>query len=204
MLQWAEPPSDKTEIKIRSFRNSKLGWHYGEGVPANKNVIEIASQLNQTAIQVSFLESAAFLGVSGEIQVVFYHKDDSFEFTIETDCKITFIHEINRDIIEEREDINLDEAIGTICDHRPWLYYDLSSSVIGNPKKADSVVLNSNRQVATVAYPWLKKNALKNIEPNWASVSVKGFGVTIRSSDLSQSFFGDSTQGQSLDSKDIV
>lgn len=99
-----------TQKKIWSFKSLTKGWHYGEGVPFTKDLLERAIALNQDALNFGFFETDAFPGISGEIMLVIYHENQDLEFTIETNGQITFVHEIDGEEILYEESLSFEDA----------------------------------------------------------------------------------------------
>jgi hypothetical protein len=62
-----------TAEKILSFRNLPLGWHYGNGGPIDDAVIASAIQLYWLMLQNRLINTDAFPGADGEIQLTAYH-----------------------------------------------------------------------------------------------------------------------------------
>jgi len=97
---------DNTEKKIRNFTNMNSGWHFGEGIPPSKKIVDFALKINKAFTNEGFPETDAFLGVGGQIQVNGYWNNHFIEVICELDMftfslgknKIIEIYEDNLDI----------------------------------------------------------------------------------------------------------
>ena len=83
-----------TKKKIDSFCKLPKGWHYGEGVPASKKRIEKAHKINDFFHSYG-VNTDAFPGIEGEIQVTAYLDEYYWEVTIERDNSIVYVFEVN-------------------------------------------------------------------------------------------------------------
>lgn len=97
-------------MKIRDFLQLKPGWHFGEGKPPDKDIVERASFLIERAIAPSF-DVDAFPGIDGEIMVTVYHHDHYLEFTLETDNSITYVHEKDGKNVCYQEHLSFETAL---------------------------------------------------------------------------------------------
>ncbi|MBF0320634.1 MAG: hypothetical protein HQL01_12615 [Nitrospirae bacterium] len=83
---------NRAEGKILLYSTYPEGWFYGQGSPPSDTVVKQAIGLLHTAQVYSlFVDSA--LGVEGEIQLVVYHDNDRYQFTIAGNNGIEFLHE---------------------------------------------------------------------------------------------------------------
>jgi len=98
--------ANNTEQKILNFADMRDGWNYGEGEPIDAAAILEACLLHSKLLTCGFYETDAFPGLSGEVQVTAYWKDDYFEFTREKEGEWSFIHERLDEIIEETYSLN--------------------------------------------------------------------------------------------------
>lgn len=83
----------ETEKVIRGFLSLENGWHFGEGVPPTQATIDLAIRLLRYGIQVGFTKSAAFPGISGEIQISFYRGAATAEIIVEANHTLSLFFE---------------------------------------------------------------------------------------------------------------
>ena len=124
--------SDSTANRIRSFEKLPQGWHYGEGCPPQREIIDAALELNNKARDSGFLETDAFPGIDGEIRVTVYQGPDYLEFTVESNGTITFVHESEDQELTCEEGLALEETkekIEAFAEHL-WGSSDLSTESI--------------------------------------------------------------------------
>lgn len=101
---FAVPAPYTTVQKIDGFGELEPGWCYGEGQSFTEDVLDAAIELHQAAAEGGFLRTDAFPGPNGEVRVTIYDEESYYEFTMENDGSITFVHEVNGD---ERADEHL-------------------------------------------------------------------------------------------------
>lgn len=117
--------------KIRDFLQLKPGWHFGEGKPPDKNIIERALFLAERAIAVLF-NIDAFPGIDGEIMVTIYHYNHYLEFTFETDNSVTYVHEKDGKEVCYQEHLSFEIALKELdnfCE-QIWNSSELSTASI--------------------------------------------------------------------------
>ena len=105
--------NDQSENKILSFGSLPEGWNYGNGIPPQKRIIDMAINLNTFALLLGF-QTDAFPGTDGEIQISCYNKDDCLEFIIENSEKISFVFEENDNQKKYNENISFNEVLGEL------------------------------------------------------------------------------------------
>ncbi|MDM8553023.1 hypothetical protein QUF72_23295 [Desulfobacterales bacterium HSG2] len=105
---------ENTIAKIKSFERFKPGWSFGEGSGFDENILAKAILLIITAHNFGFKETDAFPGLSSEVMVTLYLKNDHWEFTIEPDECVTFIHEKNDETIIYEEGLSFETAISKL------------------------------------------------------------------------------------------
>src|ERR1700733_8169723 len=66
---------DATGDKLKAFSLLPLGWHYGDGVPINRDTIDMALQIYWSSLLCGFTHTDAFPGSDGAIQLAIYHTD---------------------------------------------------------------------------------------------------------------------------------
>jgi hypothetical protein len=107
--------------KIEGFQCLKAGWCYGEGLPFDTTMLNDAKQIAIALLKSGFSQIDAFPGLSGEIRVTAYHKNDYFEFTLEERNSVTYLYETAGVENEYEETLNLAECfsiikrLGKIC-----------------------------------------------------------------------------------------
>lgn len=103
--------------KLRSFQRLPKGWHFGEGIPTPKHVIETAESLVQFAIANSVMNDV-FPGLSGEVAVVFYFESISVEVIINLDNNADYCIEekvgFKFEEIEYHENVKMHEVYGVL------------------------------------------------------------------------------------------
>ena len=82
--------------KIESFGELPKGWHYGDGDPAPKDVIDAALQIEAHLRMLGFSHTDAFPGVDGEIMVVGYRGEHDLEVTLNRGAEFEIIHVAQR------------------------------------------------------------------------------------------------------------
>lgn|GEM_PF-1847254 len=101
----------RTLSKLLDFSALPIGWHYGNGIPINKRVIDSAIDIYNAFLLVGLSRNDAFPGVGGEVLVTAYYRkpsgtdhyvaviaeqDGSFSFRYEIDSQeITYIQSDN-------------------------------------------------------------------------------------------------------------
>jgi hypothetical protein len=133
-----------TEQKIRAFAKFRPGWRMGSGKSFTNFVLDAACKITRKAIDSGFLKTDAFPGRNGDISVVLYDVDDSYEFSI-SDISIEFTHEKSIGEDEERSGLSLSDSIEIIpkLKEEKWNTFFTSTYVIMTGKKEDFVRLPS-------------------------------------------------------------
>ena len=99
-----------TTDKIRSFKQLKKGWSYGEGVPFKDSMLNDAISLIREANVAGFYRTNAFPGLNGEVMCTIYHKEHYLEFSIEIDGSVVFCREDGDDEVCYQEKLSLNDA----------------------------------------------------------------------------------------------
>lgn len=98
--------SDMTVRRILSFMRLPVGWHYGEGVPADLGTataaISVVEFLNHAGAEVT----EAFPIEDGGILVSGYHGDETVDITCHSNSGYSLLQEIDDEEVEDREDLN--------------------------------------------------------------------------------------------------
>ncbi len=96
--------------KIQSYRNRKEGWHYGEGLPAKDEAINLALDMVKYYRELSFTRVNAFLGLDGAISVNAYNEHLHAEAIITNISDVEFYMEHDGEEIEYIESTTIHEA----------------------------------------------------------------------------------------------
>ena len=108
-LQAIEPRENATKDKIRGFSSLKEGWHFHEGGPPTKELLQVAVNMADR-VAMSGFRSDAFPGIDGEIMITVYHDDNYLEFIFETDESVTFVKEKDKVETACEEQLTIAEA----------------------------------------------------------------------------------------------
>jgi hypothetical protein len=143
-------PFDVTASKIDSFSQLPQGWHFGEGGPLGLSTIQKAIKLHIKA-KMCGLQTDAFPGFNGEIQVSCYHGQETLTFTIEETGVISFLFERGTEEIEHAENLSVEWALDKITENVGTIVCDLSDSsiptIMRRPRR-DSATWRSRTQPA--------------------------------------------------------
>ena len=149
--------SNPTEAKIWNFRKLGDGWHCGEGVQFKDRDILEALSLHSEMLNSGFLETDAFPGFNGEIQITLYSGKDYSEFTLEPDGKWTFLHERGDEEIQYKEMLTLPEAIRTVRtldEKQIWNTSAFFHVNIGTGERADLTAWLSHLHLQMEEFPF--------------------------------------------------
>ena len=100
--------------KILEFEKLEEGWHYGEGTSIKKEIIEKALKLDKKAYDCGYFETDAFPGIDGEIVFTIYDENDYFEFIIENNGIVTYVHEYKDEKVCCESNVSFDKALEKI------------------------------------------------------------------------------------------
>jgi hypothetical protein len=108
----AQSPMEKhiTVKKLESFCRLNHGWHYGEGVAFDGNIIDKAMEFHNFAIKFGFFETDAFPDIDGSIMVTIYHNADYLEFTLMHNNRMMYRRETNDVEVGEERIVTFEEA----------------------------------------------------------------------------------------------
>lgn len=109
-------PKSLTEDKIRSFLNFPKGWHFGHGFPPSDKTVMKALRICNLA-QLYSLETDAIPGIDGEIQILCFNANDTLEFTIGKEGKVTFVFEKGIKEISYIEGLSIEKAIDKLFEY---------------------------------------------------------------------------------------
>lgn len=130
--------------KIKSFKNLKEGWHYGEGVSFNDENINCAIDLCEFLLNNSFIKIDAFPGFNGEIRITAYPLDYYFEITLDENKNVSLLIENGNDKeIFRIENQNCESIKKLIIEQRDSLLWNtpeylhyITTTVTGNDSTA--------------------------------------------------------------------
>lgn len=143
--------------RIHSFGRLPVGWHYGEGHPATDTAVSVA--LAVTELLPSRDDVEAFPGVDGGILLSAYYRKETLEVRCDPDGGVDFWHEINDEVVEEREDVLLAEIVDYVGD-LAWDQKKRNSSAsctlsITAPAGVDSPAIHFGHPLRMVASRYL-------------------------------------------------
>ncbi len=98
-----------TPLKLQSFRNLPVGWHYGQGVPLSEEVVDKAEQIYEQLMFLGFTRTNAFAGVDGDAQIAAYHREHHLSITIEPNMSFSLEHEVSGKEVLNHENLKLAE-----------------------------------------------------------------------------------------------
>jgi hypothetical protein len=144
---------NQTERKINAFARFQPGWRLGSGKSFSKAVVNAACKINRKAVDSGFFKTDAFPGRNGDISVVLYDDEDSYEFAI-SDTSIGFTHEKSNGEDEEKPGLTLRNSFELISKlkEEKWIASSIYTSVIMTGSAGDFVLLPSQTQVMEVEY----------------------------------------------------
>jgi hypothetical protein len=180
-----------TKDKISNFNNFVEGWHFGEGSAPSKLVIDAAHKINKAMADAGFLETDAFLGASGNIQVNAYSDNVYIETIIDNNNRIEFIFEKNESIQIYDDDLSLPEAIVKIGFWgKQWDISESFTETTMTLGREDLQALSFPHQQLMAEYLSLTLNASKPVVEVDASIS----GFTTPRMPVFNQYFLKSTQ----------
>ena len=182
----------QTLSKIKSFAKLPVGWHYGQGVPPSDITIARATILVIDAFLIGTIETNAFSGVDGEIQVTMYHDTSYLEFTIAPDGMVTTVHEEGGIEKDYEENVPFDQSLAKLKDYsnRIWASSGLSTTPTSTTERENLKALPLGTPVTEAASPSLRKTAPLRPVPPYAGKSTG----SILTSLASLQFFGTFTK----------
>jgi hypothetical protein len=160
-----------TITKLESFRSLNAGWHYGEGVAFDGNIVNDAINLHNLAVKLGFFETDAFPGVDGSIMIAIYHKADYLEFMLMHNNEIIYRRETDDMEVGEEESITF-EHVKTILEGLSqdiWKSSDSYISYITTPGNRD--LLPQHLRTSGTGFQLLISNAFATREEPFASTS---------------------------------
>lgn len=101
---------NRTEHKIEGFQTKEYGWHYGEGVAFERATLDRAVSLHREILRQDFFRTNAFPGLRGQVLVTVYHQNHYWEFCVEPDGTVAFLHEVDDREIDQREKLTPEQA----------------------------------------------------------------------------------------------
>lgn len=117
-----------TDQEISDFLKLPRGWHYGEGHAPNEETVDDALRIYNQATLLG-LESEAFPGIDGEIQINCYSGNKTLEFTVES-TGIVSLTEEEKDIeISSHENLTVEAVLNIVREEygeTTWNSFDQS------------------------------------------------------------------------------
>ena len=158
--------------KLQSFRELEVGWRFGEGIPTPSNIYNLAIQIDSYIFDKDLFETDYFPGIDGEVSIKIYEENHIFEFTVEVDCSITFVHESNKEETEYLEDLTLNEALSKVDNINIIICESLSDYYIQETglKRKDDLIAPHLNLLQTGEYPWWTKIAPVNVTSAYVSM----------------------------------
>ena len=157
--------------KILEFKTLEEGWHWGEGSSIKNEIIQKTLELDKKAYEFGYFVTDAFPGLDGEIAFTIYYKDDYFEFIVENNGMVTYVHEYKDEEVFCESNIPFNEALEKIellkeeiCSLSEYSILDIG--IIG---RSDLTALPSKTSVI-VSQPY-PKNAFYKEDERFASIS---------------------------------
>jgi hypothetical protein len=178
----------QTLNKIKSFEKLPTGWHYGQGVPPSEVTIARARILVIDAFLTGTIETNAFSGVDGEIQVTMYHGISYLEFTIAPNGTVTAVYEEGGIEKDYAENLPFDQALAKLKEYsnRIWASSGLSITPISTAEQENLKALPSKTPATEAASLSSKKTVPLPPAPVYAGTSTG----SILTSLASLQFFG--------------
>jgi hypothetical protein len=120
-----------TDRKIHAFEKLKPGWRLGGGKSFSKSVINTALAINKKAVDSGFLKTDAFPGRNGDVSLVLYDGEDSYEFSI-SNASIEFTHEKSNGEDKEKPALTFQDSIELIpkLKEEKWNTFSIYTSAI--------------------------------------------------------------------------
>lgn len=162
--------------KVKSFKNLKEGWHYGEGASFNDKNINCAIDLCEFLLNNSFIKIDAFPGFSGEIRITAYPLDYYFEITLDDNENVSLLIENGNDQeIFRIENQNCESIKKLIIEKRDSLLWNtpeylhyITTTVLGNDSTA--LRLRTHHQNLEAGFQSIVSNAPLSLQA--ASVNI--------------------------------
>ena len=96
-------------MKLDSFATLPVGWHYGDGGPIAREIIERSKALYRDLIVLGFTQTDAFPGFDGEIRLTAYNLPHYLQIDLHLDGRYSYVHEYGREERSARPAITLGE-----------------------------------------------------------------------------------------------
>lgn len=164
----------RTTKKINGFRTLPKGWHRGSGRQIGAGVLEAALEFHALLLSNFFVETDAFPGLSGEIQITAYYGNDCFEFTVEADQKWTFVHQKDSVEIEDVEDLTFEAAKKLISSlwEKIWPTFTSCLFSIGTTEPNPLGASLSSPRPTTAEFQSSRSNVRKALHQRSAFISI--------------------------------
>lgn len=143
-----------TVDKINKLSRYEDGWRFGEGEHFPKDVVEMATRLHLEAVGLGFLQTGVFPGLTGELILTVYQTEHCLEFTINSDLKIDYVHEVPDSEDDTDDGLSADRAVEKMRELRNdlWNSSDYSKWMNSTANAAGSLVQRFSWQ-ATGEFP---------------------------------------------------
>jgi len=134
-----------TPVKILSFGDLEVGWHYGEGGPIDSQTITAALEIYWQFFLAEFDDTDAFPGVDGEIMVTAYRGNHYVEVIVENDGTMSLSYEFE-DVemfppLEHRPAKEIKQKVAEVA-REIWstsAFYTMTTLTLGRSKIASKV-----------------------------------------------------------------
>lgn len=166
-----------TSRKIRSFKNLKSGWHFGEGTAFDDSILEMAASLNEFALSLGFYETDTFPGIDGSVMLTVYYYQHYLEFTLNPDGKVIYCREKGKEEIHEKFGLSVEDARKILTDFRKEICRLSESYTSGTMTSENVGLLLRLSNVSEGEYQSLVNSAY--FQPEGQSVSIFDFTVPL-------------------------
>lgn len=173
---------------LNKFSQLPEGWHFSEGVPSAQLPSLHSGILLKLGYKMGLKDTEAFPGITGEIQLNFYNKDDALEYIFEVDGTINVTLEKNEEFIRLGEGVRLESAINFLTEFKSNRCHSYVSSILTTttPNAKTGFLVWRSALIPQQASRLLTKNARWSIAKAFATISAP----TMRSPQVRQSFSG--------------
>lgn len=161
-----------TARKIDEFTKLPKGWNFGSGIPARKDIAELAKELLTFGVTEGFAWHDAFPGINGQIILTMYVRNHCLEFEVGSSGKISVVWEEGDNDRGEWDSLSLAQVKDKILELKGkiWISLGRYTGVITTRHVEGLSAKHSNR-LTTAAYPWSIKVASDSTVVQSASIS---------------------------------
>lgn len=100
------PETFPSIVKVRKFNSLAQGWHYGEGGPISRAVIESAEIVIRNLAEAGFTKTDVFPNEGGEVLVTAYHLEHYIGIAVDPSGNLALNYEIDGHQESYNEEIN--------------------------------------------------------------------------------------------------